>query len=218
MDVFIDEYSDPLFASKPISSRALLTGYQPEHPNPSHEDNRDNPTQSHIRDRETRSNPQPKEDSRIRPGDNSNKRCVIHSVNSAHSLEECRIFGRMSIDEKRQVVENNHLCFICLGGYFAKNCQSQKTCTYCSKRHSSPLHYGSAIGSRHETPRNPQPTNRWIRPHEQSRPSSRERTSDHTNLPHGQHRTPYQEQDSEHRTPSNRDKVEPACNEFRYQQ
>ena len=43
-DVFIDEYSDPLFTSKPTSPRALLTGYPPEHLNSSYEDRRHNPT------------------------------------------------------------------------------------------------------------------------------------------------------------------------------
>ena len=142
MDVFLDEYNDPLFASKSINPRALLTDYQSESRKPSHEDRRDNPTIP-VGDRETRGNAQPSEDSRNRSEDKSNKRCVMRPVNNAHSIEECRTFGRMSIEERQKVVENNRLCFICLGRHYAKDCQSQKACTFCSKRYSSLLHYNN---------------------------------------------------------------------------
>ena len=62
MDVFIEEYSDPLLASKPTNPRALLTDYQSESPKSSHEDRRDNTTLP-VRDRETPGNVQPSEDS-----------------------------------------------------------------------------------------------------------------------------------------------------------
>ena len=166
IDVFIDKYSYPVFALKLISPRSLLTGYQPEHPNPSYEDRRVNSTKSHLSDREIRTNPHPNEDTRTRPGDNSNKRYILHPVNSSHSLEEYRLFGMMSIEEKCKVVESIRLFFICLGVHFAKDCRSQKTCTYCSKRQASLLFYGSLIGIRHETPQYHQPANRRNQPHD----------------------------------------------------
>ena len=172
------------------------------------------PAPSNQKPREIRSGTNPNLNEYSSGSDSrSGKRCVLHPANSAHALEECRVFGKMSVDERRKVVENNRLCFMCLGDHFAKDCQSSHMCTHCGKRHSSLLHYNNNSGSRHE---NNQHVNRGNHTRDHSRPRSREQTSDQTSQPYGQDRAPSREQGSDPLTPPNSDRVESAREEFRY--
>ena len=66
--------------------------------------------------------------------------------NNSHSLEKCSKFIKKNMDERRDFVRVNHLCFGCFSndGHISKNCQNRLLCEECGKRHPTPLHYSSA--------------------------------------------------------------------------
>ena len=70
--------------------------------------------------------------------------CSLCKSNS-HKLEKCRKFMEKNMDERREFVRVNHLCFGCFGndGHISKNCRNRLTCEECGKCHPTPLHYSS---------------------------------------------------------------------------
>ena len=71
--------------------------------------------------------------------------CFLCKTN-LHKLEKCSKFMELSMDERREFVRANHLCFGCFSndGHISKNCQNRLLCGECGKRHPTPLHYSSA--------------------------------------------------------------------------
>ncbi|XP_068205264.1 uncharacterized protein [Palaemon carinicauda] len=58
-----------------------------------------------------------------------------------HDLEECPQFLHRSVDERREFVKVNRLCFSCLGNnHTSKRCLNRRQCKTCNKRHPTTLH------------------------------------------------------------------------------
>ncbi|XP_045458533.1 uncharacterized protein LOC123668885 [Melitaea cinxia] len=58
-----------------------------------------------------------------------------------HSIINCTLFSRETVEARRNFVHNNNLCFNCLGGnHSAKFCRNLKTCRICKRQHHSLLH------------------------------------------------------------------------------
>ncbi|XP_068221361.1 uncharacterized protein [Palaemon carinicauda] len=58
-----------------------------------------------------------------------------------HDLEECPQFLHRSVDERREFVKDNRLCFSCLGNnHTSKGCLNRRLCKTCNKRHPTTLH------------------------------------------------------------------------------
>ncbi|CAC5390134.1 unnamed protein product [Mytilus coruscus] len=70
----------------------------------------------------------------------SAKRCPLH--NSNHSLDKCRGFRMKPIEERRQFLKENKLCFRCFEtSHRQKDCKKSVECNECgNKNHSSALH------------------------------------------------------------------------------
>ena len=68
--------------------------------------------------------------------------CMLHGSDSKHGLGECRSFLSKPIEEKRQIVLKNGLCFKCLNGkHLSKDCKALVRCEVCSStRHCTPFH------------------------------------------------------------------------------
>ena len=72
---------------------------------------------------------------------------------SAHSLDDCEKFAKMSYAEKLEVVKSNGLCLGCLRyGHMKRDCHGKKVCATCKGFHPTSLH--------NATPRAPQQTER----------------------------------------------------------
>ena len=83
------------------------------------------------------------------------ERCRL--CKSAHSLDDCGKFAKMSYAEKLEVVKSNGLCLGCLRyGHMKRDCRGKKVCATCKGFHPTSLH--------HTTPRAPQQTERPKRP------------------------------------------------------
>nr|XP_015830265.2 uncharacterized protein LOC107395402 [Nothobranchius furzeri] len=58
-----------------------------------------------------------------------------------HFIYKCDKFTAMSLEEKKQFIIDNNMCFGCLRvGHISKNCQQRVTCNVCKRKHPSPLH------------------------------------------------------------------------------
>ena len=58
-----------------------------------------------------------------------------------HGAAYCQIFKQKSVQEKRNFVLAQNLCFNCLkGGHTVKQCPSQYCCQKCGKKHHTLLH------------------------------------------------------------------------------
>ena len=79
------------------------------------------------------------------------ERCRL--CKSAHSLDDCEKFAKMSYAEKLEVVKSNGLCLGCLRyGHMKRDCRGKKVCATCKGFHPTSLH--------NATPRAPQQTER----------------------------------------------------------
>ena len=79
------------------------------------------------------------------------ERCRL--CKSAHSLDDCGKFAKMSYAEKLEVVKSNGLCLGCLRyGLMKRDCRGKKVCATCKGFHPTSLH--------NKTPRAPQQTER----------------------------------------------------------
>ncbi|XP_068205273.1 uncharacterized protein [Palaemon carinicauda] len=78
----------------------------------------------------------------VQPSNSANqytRKCQLCSGH--HDLEECPQFLHRSVDERREFVKDNRLCFSCLGNnHTSKGCLSRRQCKTCNKRHPTPLH------------------------------------------------------------------------------
>ena len=74
-----------------------------------------------------------------RPSAKESLRCPIH--NTAHELQDCRVFKEKSPDEKIAVLKENRLCFRCLKpNHLIKNCKTGVRCDLCGKAHVTVMH------------------------------------------------------------------------------
>lgn len=70
-----------------------------------------------------------------------NKHCPLHK--KPHPLRKCRGFCEKSVDDRKQLLKEHHICFRCCSSteHFAKNCTAEIKCTECeSTAHVSALH------------------------------------------------------------------------------
>lgn len=66
--------------------------------------------------------------------------CEIYA--GQHSNLKCPIFFNMSVNERVTQVKQSGLCFNCLRkGHQIRDCPSELSCSRCSKRHHSMLHF-----------------------------------------------------------------------------
>ena len=83
--------------------------------------------------------------------------CFIHG--KPHPLSKCRGFREKTLDERKQLVKNNSICFRCCSttDHFAKDCKAEVQCGECqSDRHPSALHPGPAPWSSRRFPSSPE--------------------------------------------------------------
>lgn len=67
--------------------------------------------------------------------------CPVHGTN--HSLNMCRSFRKKSINERKDFIKKNNICFKCCGPekHFAKDCNRTISCVLCkSSKHPTALH------------------------------------------------------------------------------
>ena len=81
-------------------------------------------------------------------GENSSRtnnvamKCPVHKSTN-HKLQECKVFERMSTNEKDQVVDEHRLCLSCLlPGHRLNKCRNKHRCTVegCDMRHHTLVH------------------------------------------------------------------------------
>ena len=79
-----------------------------------------------------------------------------------HTLAQCEKFTKLSPQNRRDLVAQNHLCYNCMSDSHAvKDCESKRRCQSCCKAHHSMLHLPTATALptqmyQHDTP--PQPS------------------------------------------------------------
>ncbi|XP_069108188.1 uncharacterized protein [Argopecten irradians] len=95
-----------------------------------------------------RQDPKQKSDIRVRKTEvqtdktTNGKSCPIHPQSNSHSIDQCKDFKKRSLDEKREYIRQNRLCFRCIGpAHTARNCKEDVKCSECgSRRHLFVLH------------------------------------------------------------------------------
>ena len=66
-------------------------------------------------------------------------KCLL--CTKGHNLENCFQFFSMSLQERKDYIRENNLCFACLSyGHKSFVCKRGKTCKICSRKHPTPLH------------------------------------------------------------------------------
>ena len=71
---------------------------------------------------------------------NSNFRCNI-GCKESHKTSQCDKFRKSTVEERRSLVNKNHLCFNCLSNrHQIKECKFDGSCRKCSKKHHPMLH------------------------------------------------------------------------------
>ena len=75
--------------------------------------------------------------------------CPLHEDKEGikvHALASCKVFSRMSVDERNEVARKHHRCYKCLGKHnFNKKCFRLKKCEKCNKLgHHTMLHGANA--------------------------------------------------------------------------
>lgn len=69
------------------------------------------------------------------------KKYVCSCCNNNHLITFCEKFRRLTPSERRQMVAEKSLCFICLtSGHMAQHCKSTRSCHLCNQRHNTMLH------------------------------------------------------------------------------
>ena len=77
-------------------------------------------------------------------------RCVIHKAH--HPLHECRTFKSLTIDEKRKLLSENHICFKCCNSaeHQRRNCPEVVKCSECgSSLHLTVMHFVPKSAEQH---------------------------------------------------------------------
>lgn len=94
----------------------------------------------------------------VRPAQRSASKALVNHVaanvfescsvcNQAHSVANCQRFLSLNVPERRDVVKNRRLCYVCLRrGHLSINC-THATCSICNERHHDLLHLGGSRGS-----------------------------------------------------------------------
>jgi hypothetical protein len=85
--------------------------------------------------------------------------CPIHETR--HSLNDCNAFRLKALDERRQILRDNNLCYRCCESdtHIARNCIAKRTCKECgSSRHATALHLKRYEESFQQAKRPPQTT------------------------------------------------------------
>ena len=73
------------------------------------------------------------------------KHCPIHDKD--HPLRKCRGFREKTLEDRKQFLKDNHICFQCCSSttHLARDCVTEVDCKECgSNRHTSTLHPGLA--------------------------------------------------------------------------
>ena len=76
--------------------------------------------------------------------------CLFHKTKS-HTLNECKKFQDLALDDRRDFVKKNKLCFKCMAynKHNADKCdQTPPVCDICRKRHLTALHVEATPGSK----------------------------------------------------------------------
>ena len=64
-----------------------------------------------------------------------------HYCSKSHDIETCQEFLKLSINDRRQFLKEQRLCFGCFGfNHLSKGCLKKRTCQTCGKRHPTSLH------------------------------------------------------------------------------
>ncbi|KAJ8364608.1 hypothetical protein SKAU_G00134390 [Synaphobranchus kaupii] len=93
----------------------------------------------------TQVSPPGQEDKSAKPTADLLMNCPIHK--KPHPLNRCRGFREKPLEEQRQYIKENAICFHCCASmtHIAKNCRTAVTCSECgSDRHIAALHPGPA--------------------------------------------------------------------------
>ena len=69
--------------------------------------------------------------------------CIIHPF-AQHKITECEVFLEKEVNERREFVKVNGLCFYCMQKHFAKYCPNKTPCSQCNGGHSQLLHQNDA--------------------------------------------------------------------------
>ena len=82
--------------------------------------------------------------------------CIICKMK--HDIEDCEQFTAKSLQEKKDYLFQNRLCFSCFSNeHLAKFCSTKRVCSLCQRRHPTSLHNPDPTENRdriHESPRN----------------------------------------------------------------
>lgn len=70
--------------------------------------------------------------------DPGSSRCLL--CKGDHALMVCSDFRGKSAQDRRQLVDTNHLCANCLGKHKINDCPSKRLCSVCSEKHHTSLH------------------------------------------------------------------------------
>ncbi|CAC5372342.1 unnamed protein product [Mytilus coruscus] len=73
---------------------------------------------------------------------NLNLKCLIHE-NGKHNLADCKVFVEKPLEERREIVKKNGICFKCLNGkHLAQDCKANIKCEKCGKTaHCTAFHF-----------------------------------------------------------------------------
>ena len=70
----------------------------------------------------------------------ANDKCLFCDKNN-HALDKCFKFRDKQMEEKKEFIVKNHICFGCFKfGHSSKQCKDRLVCSICAKRHPTPLH------------------------------------------------------------------------------
>ena len=71
------------------------------------------------------------------------KFCPLHNAYN-HSLEECKVFLKLSLQEKRKKIMELRICFLCFKDHMMKDCTANVKCKVCEGKHATLFHIDNA--------------------------------------------------------------------------
>ena len=76
------------------------------------------------------------------PIDNTSNKYCYYCKRNDHYITTCKLFEKLTGDEKSEFVKKTGLCFACLRSrHISKDCKFKLKCSTCSKTHPTILHY-----------------------------------------------------------------------------
>ena len=74
------------------------------------------------------------------PQEQSPRECVV--CKGDHNVSKCRLFAEKSLEQKKQLISENRLCYNCLrSGHIVRNCRSRPcTVSNCGRKHHTLIH------------------------------------------------------------------------------